>query len=298
MSHHTTDTSGSSPKDDDEELDAADATAQKRLIADFYSRIATSYDQVGPAVFSRFGELVVKVAGIHEGARVLDVGAGRGASLFPAAAAAGVTGQVVGIDLAPAMVEETARAIAQSGLTNAGIELMDAEHLTFVDASFDYVLCSFAYFFFPHLKRALAHFFRVLRPGGTLLLTTRGPHDEYWSWYERRLVATYQEYGLPLPLLGGEGHRDLSDLHTLLGQTGFTAIRDTPEEVEAIYADAGEWWAAKWSHGARRLLEQMPPEILPRFVAETQQQLAPLRKADGFHERWRIICVLGTRPLI
>jgi hypothetical protein len=30
-----------------------------------------------------------------------------------------------------------------------------------------------------------------------------------------------------------------------LERTGFTAIRDTPEEVEAIYADAGEWWAAK-----------------------------------------------------
>jgi ubiquinone/menaquinone biosynthesis C-methylase UbiE len=296
MSHHTADTSGGVPEGDLEEQDAADTVAQKRLIADFYSRVAASYDQVGPAVFSRFGELIVKVAGIHEGARVLDVGAGRGASLFPAAAAVGVTGKVVGIDLAPAMVKETARAIAESRLTNASIELMDAEHLTFVDASFDYVLCSFAYFFFPHLERALAHFFRVLRLGGTVLLTARGPEDEYWRWYERRLVATYQEHGLPLPLLGGGGHRDLSDLHSLLERTGFTALRDTPEEVEAIYADAGEWWAAKWSHGARRLLEQMPPEILPGFVSETQQQLAPLRQADGFHERWRIICIQGTRP--
>jgi phosphatidylethanolamine/phosphatidyl-N-methylethanolamine N-methyltransferase len=81
---------------------------------------------------------------------------------------------VLGIDLAPAMVEETELAIAESGLTNAGIELMDAEHLTFADASFDFVLCNFAYFLFSHLERALAHFFRVLRPGGTLLLTARG----------------------------------------------------------------------------------------------------------------------------
>jgi hypothetical protein len=41
-------------------------------------------------------------------------------------------------------------------------------------------------------------------------------------------------------------------------------------------------------------LSRTPPEMLPGFVAETQQQLAPLRQADGFHERWRIICVLCT----
>jgi O-methyltransferase/aklanonic acid methyltransferase len=249
-------------------------------------------------VFTRFGERVVQAAGIHEGAHVLDAGAGRGASLFPAAAAVGATGQVVGIDLAHSMVEETSRAIAAAGLTTARIQLMDAEDLQFADMSFDYVLCSFAYFFFPHLERALAEFFRVLRPGGTLLLTTRGPQDERWSWYERRLVAIYEEHGLPLPLLGGGGHRHLGELHTLVEHAGFTALHDTPEEVEAVYANADEWWAAKWTHGARRLLEQMPPDILPSFVTEVSEQLVSLRQADGFHEWWRIVCMSGTRPAL
>ena len=79
--------------------DTAD-DAEKQAIADFYSRVATSYDRVGPAVFDRFGEGVVKVAGVHAGARVLDVGAGRGASLFPASGVVGVSGRVEGFHVA------------------------------------------------------------------------------------------------------------------------------------------------------------------------------------------------------
>src|SRR5262249_2767645 len=146
--------------------------------------VAAAYDGVGPRVFARFGERSIAVAGIGEGARVLDVAAGRGANLFPAAAAVGAPGKVVGIDLAPEMVALTARAIVERGLTNATMLCMDAEALCFADASFDVVLCSFAYFLFPHLDRALAECARVLRTGGTLLLTTHGMTDEHWAWYD------------------------------------------------------------------------------------------------------------------
>jgi ubiquinone/menaquinone biosynthesis C-methylase UbiE len=268
---------------------------EKRAIADFYSRVVTSYDRVGPAVFARFGEGVVAVAGIPVGARVLDVGAGRGASLFPAAAAVGASGRVEGIDIAPAMVAETSQAIAAAGIANAGMQRMDGEHLAFADSSFDYVLCSFTYFFFSHLDRAFGQFYRVLSPGGMLLLTTRGAADERWSWYERNLVLTYQAHGLPLPALGGVGHRDRGELRELLARAGFADLREAPLEVEAVYADAEEWWAAKWTHGARRLLEMMPPELLRSFVAEVNERLPTMRQDDGFHEWWRIVCLLGTR---
>ncbi len=275
------------------------ATRQKREIAGFYSRVASRYDAVGPAVFARLGELVVALAGIpagiREGAQVLDVAAGRGANLFPAARAVGPTGRVIGIDIAPAMVEETTRALAERGLANAAMLRMDAEELTFADESFDVVLCSFAYFFFPHLERALAQFYRVLRPGGTLLLTAHGGTDERWQWYEDLLIAFYARHNLAWPLPVGGGHRPLGELRTMLIQVGFASVRVVPEAVEAVYADAEEWWAAKWTHGARRPLEAMPPNLLQAFVAEVNDHLAPLRLADGFHERWRVHCALGTK---
>jgi ubiquinone/menaquinone biosynthesis C-methylase UbiE len=275
-----------------------DAALHKRAIAGLYNRVAARYDAVGPAVFARFGERTVAVAGIRVGDRVLDVAAGRGANLFPAAAAVGETGRVVGIDLAEAMVEETARVIEERGLTNAAMLRMDAEDLTFADASFDALLCSFAYFFFPHLDRALGHFFRVLRPGGTLLLTAKGEADERWRWYEELLATTHERHNLPWPPTTGGGHRSLGELARLLATAGFGGLRQVPVEVDAVYTDEEEWWAAKWTHGARRPLEGMPPEILREFATEVEGRLGALRvrEAGGFHERWRIVCVVATKP--
>jgi ubiquinone/menaquinone biosynthesis C-methylase UbiE len=270
--------------------------AQKRATADLYDRVAASYDAVGPAIFARFGERVVAVAGIQAGDRVLDVGAGRGANLFPAAAVVGKTGEVVGIDIAAKMVEETRRTTAERGLANATMLCMDAEGLTFADASFDHVLCSFAYFFFPRLHHALAQFARVLRPGGALLLTAHGAADERWRWYEEEvLAATYMRNRLPWPPSVGGERRSLRDLAGLLARVGFAGVRHVPLEVEAVYADEAEWWAAKWTHGARRPLEAMPTEILRAFVTEVNERMATLREADGFHERWRIVCLLATK---
>jgi O-methyltransferase/aklanonic acid methyltransferase len=111
------------------------------------------------------------------------VAAGRGAVLFPAAERVGPRGRVVGVDLAPGMVDETQSAIARRGVANPEMRLMDAEALAFEDGSFDRVLCSFAVFWFPNLDRALDVMRRVLRPGGTVgFAFTRGA-DPRWSWY-------------------------------------------------------------------------------------------------------------------
>jgi O-methyltransferase / aklanonic acid methyltransferase len=58
---------------------------QKEQIADLYHRVAPDYGQVGPNFFAHAGRNMVEHIGMGEGARVLDVAAGRGANLFPAA---------------------------------------------------------------------------------------------------------------------------------------------------------------------------------------------------------------------
>lgn len=278
----------------DDDGDGA-AELQKARVAALYDRVAATYDRIGPAVFSRFGERVVEIAGIGPGARVLDVGTGRGANLFPAAERVGPMGAVVGIDIAAAMVDETTAAAAARGLHNVTVERMDAESLAFPDASFDYVLCSFAYFFFPHLDRALAEFHRVLRPGGVLALTAAGDPDERWRWYEELLNAFYTRHDLTHPALVGPGHRGASELATLLTDVGFNTPRAEQIEVEAVYAGEDEWWAARWTHSARRPLEAIPPELLQDFKAEVLARMMALKQMDGYHERWRIRCLLARK---
>lgn len=264
-------------------------------IAALYNRVAAEYGRVGPPVFAHFGRRLVELASIAEGAQVLDVAAGRGAVLFPAADRVGSAGRVVGVDLAEAMVRETTAEIARRGLTNAIMLQMDAESLAFPDASFDHVVCAFAIFFLD-VERALTEFRRVLRPGGMVAVTGATDGDERWRWYNDLLVAYRDRYGVALspPRRGASWQPD--ELPSLLARAGFVDIRETVEEAEITYAGEGEWWASKWTHGARYPLERMPPAVLERFKAEALERLHPLRRPDGFHERWRIRCVMGRRP--
>ena len=88
----------------------ADKTIAKREESlRVFNQAASMYDRIGPAMFSYFGQRLIDTAEIPNGANVLDVAAGRGALLFPAAARVGPTGHVTGIDFAPNMVRETAK---------------------------------------------------------------------------------------------------------------------------------------------------------------------------------------------
>ena len=82
-----------------------------------FSQAASTYDRIGPGIFSYFGQRLVDVAEIAAGANVLDVAAGRGALLFPAAAKVGPTGHVTAIDFSPDMVRETAKDIESRKLS-------------------------------------------------------------------------------------------------------------------------------------------------------------------------------------
>jgi O-methyltransferase / aklanonic acid methyltransferase len=274
----------------------------KANIAGLYNRVASSYGRVGPDPFAYAGRGLVEHIGINESARVLDVGVGRGANLFPAAEKVGPHGQVIGIDLAEQMLRETGAEIERRGLPNASVLLMDAEHLTFEDASFDYVLCGFAIFLFPHFEQALAEFLRVLRPGGTAGLTVRipgklgitvGRDGSLSRWYSKLISEYHERYHFPLS--GGGARLDLAELPTYLAQAGFVNVEVLEEQTEFIYADAQQWWDAKWTHGTRYSLEHMTPEVLAQFKAEVFARLAEEQKPDGIHEEWNLRYVIGIR---
>src|SRR5689334_8191005 len=89
-----------------------------------FSQSAKIYDRIGPQIFSYFGKRLVDLAGLRSGDRVLDVAAGRGALLFPAAVTVGPTGHVTAIDFSPDMVRETAHDIASQKLSQAEVHQM------------------------------------------------------------------------------------------------------------------------------------------------------------------------------
>lgn len=265
----------------------------KASITRLYNQVAPRYGRVGPDPFAMAGERLVRRVGIVEGSRVLDVAVGRGANLFPAAERVGHMGRVVGIDLAETMLLETAADIQRRALPQANVMRMDAERLEFEAESFDVVLCGFALFLFPHLDQALSEFSRVLRDGGALGITLGHHTDALSHWYGERLTDLAERYQFPLNASGRVA--DLSTLPTQLARAGFVAVRELYEPMNVVYADAQQWWDAKWTHGTRYSLEHMPPSVLWQFKAEVFARLRDERQPDGIHEAWALRFILATR---
>lgn len=264
-------------------------SARKTLIADVFDRAALLYVQL--EFFHRYGRRLVERAEIIGGMKVLDVGTGRGAVLFPAAERVGLRGQVIGIDVSPTMIEQTAAEIQRRALKNAQVQRMDAEHLEFSNASFDRVLAGFALMFFPRFWRALAEIHRVLRPSGRIGVTTWGRGDPRWDWYYE-LRRTYQ---LPVKLMTQLLDKP-DELEASLKQAAFTDIQVVAEEMDVVYPDEEAWWTMKWSVAERATLEQMAPAVLEKFKAEVFSRLQALKQPDGFHELDQVLYTLATKP--
>jgi O-methyltransferase / aklanonic acid methyltransferase len=266
--------------------------AKKQQIAEYFSGIVAPDYGVDARFFPAMGRRLVERAHNPAGARVLDVAAGRGAILFPAAEQVGAHGQVIGIDLAEAMVRATAAEIDRLGLTNVEMRQMDAEQLELDGATFDGVLCGFALFFFPQLDRALAEFYRVLKPGGKFGATTFGETDERLEWYEQLLTA----YKISRPIPVTQPLEKPAELEAALNRTGFTGIQIIAEDYDSVYANEEEWWSRLWASGDRKVLQQLEAPVLERFKIEAFDQIQAFKRPDGIHRPYRVLFTLANKP--
>jgi O-methyltransferase / aklanonic acid methyltransferase len=256
--------------------------AYKEYVSQTFNRIASSYDRVGPRFFSYFGNRLVELAGVCNGASVLDVGCGRGAILFPAAEKVGASGKVIGIDIADTMLQQTANDIENLGIENASVCNMDAEALHFPDTSFDFVLCGFGLYEFYDLDTALSEAFRVLKSSGVFAASLWGRNvDLRWDGF-RNIVKSYRSHLKPAPEAKNVPRlREPADIEAVLLKAGFTNIQTVVEEKEFYFKDVDEWWAFEWSHGNRFLWERMEPPILEQCRSELFEFVGQQKQESG-----------------
>ena len=268
-------------------------------IVGVFSRAAATYDRIGPQFFAHFGQRLVERAHLTPGADVLDVAAGRGAVLFAAAQQVGPSGRVWGIDLSADMVRETLADIHRAGWQQVTMQQMDAEQLDFPAAAFDRVLCGLAVWFFPQPHRALHEFFRVLRPGGRVGLTTWADDCPFLTWCRKELTASLPPKAPPA---AGSPEAPRFDtparLEVALQQAGFIDIHITMEEADFVYTQDEDWWLSLWSHGMRGRLERLEAPVLAQVKTDMLHKVRVLKQADGIHTLFRAFCAVGTKPVL
>ncbi len=134
-----------------------------------YDRWAPIYDLVFNLPFQpgRRAATAAAVAAAGQKGEILVVGVGTGLELplLPK------TSRVTGIDLSRPMLDVARRRVARQGLAQVhALTEMDAQALTFDDASFDAALAPFVLSVVPDPARTLDEMCRVTRPGGELVL--------------------------------------------------------------------------------------------------------------------------------
>ena len=249
----------------------------KDLFPAIFSRHAEAYDRRLDQVMSR-GEArgrqrVIDLVAGRPGMRILDLACGPGNLTRRLARSVAPGGEVVGVDLAPGMIE-----VARSrAIPHARFELMDIEELAFPDASFDAATCGHGLQFVPHLDRALGEARRVLRPGTKFAASvpvgapSQGVQDMLDLVMARHLPAA------PRAVDQGATRETVSDPKTFAAAAagaGFAEARiETIDEtvrwesVEQLVALFTSWWDC----AAR--LERLTEEQQAAFIDDALETL-------------------------
>ena len=140
-----------------------------------YTAAADHYLLPALGFWDRWGAATVARLPLSPGDAVLDVCCGAGASALPAARAVAPTGSVVGLDLADPLLALARQRAATLGLSNVSFRHCDATTTQLESSSFDAVVCVFGVFFAADMPAFVGEMWRLVRPGGTLAITTWGP---------------------------------------------------------------------------------------------------------------------------
>ena len=243
--------------------------------------------------------LMLDVARVGPGSRVLDIAAGDGDQSLLAAQRVGPSGYVLATDIAPKLVAIAGRVFQEAGLKNAEARTMDAEALSVEDASFDAVICRLGLFFLPNLSKALLEIRRVLKPEGRIAAVVFSTPDKN-PFFSVPISVIRNRAQLPPPLPGQPGPFSLGApgvLQDAFAKAGFRYVETHYVEAPLHMASAAE--CVQFERESFGALQQMLAGVneAERELAwrEIERQFAKYEGPDGFESPCEVIVGVGVK---
>jgi ubiquinone/menaquinone biosynthesis C-methylase UbiE len=246
---------------------------------------AGAFDEVADTIADVHATVIEALSPVP-GERYLDIACGTG-RVCELADAAGAT--VVGIDLAPGLIEVAKRRAEERGLS-IEYHVGDAEQLDLADASFDVVSSTFGLMFAPTQEAAASELARVTKPGGRIALANWTPGGRVGDMF--RIQGSFAPVPPPsVPVLWGteERCRELLD----------DAFELTFErKLNHWEYPSGEW---AWEFMSTRfgptvtLLEMLPQDRAEAFRDAMVAYGETARQGDHIVDEREYLLVRGTR---
>jgi ubiquinone/menaquinone biosynthesis C-methylase UbiE len=219
--------------------------------------------------FRPWTAVLLAEAALRSGERVLDLATGTGIVAHEVAPLVGTHGQVVAVDVNPAMLTVAQTVQAPPGAVIQWYE-GDASHLPLPDTSIDVVLCQQGLQYFPDRPTAAAEVRRVLAPGGRAVFAV-------WRSLEHNPVqmalnaAAQRRLGVPamaMPFSLG----DAGAVQTLFELAGFAEVAITPRMLVVVFPSRAQY--------VRRNIESLSAVVPELGAMDGAERTALARKID------------------
>ena len=270
-----------------------DAKLQRRVQRYGWDKAAPDYERFWAAQLEPAQNLLLTLADIRGGERVLDVACGTGLVSMRAASATGPGGQVVGVDISEGMVERAREEAAGRGIPHVTFQRMDAEALDVPDARFDVAICALGLMYVPDPLRALQEVHRVIAPGGRAVAAVWGARKQC-GWAEIFPIVDSRVKSDVCPMFFQLGTGDT--LARTFLEAGFTNTRTERIATVLSYESEEQAIGAAFAGGPvamaySRFDEPTRQEAHAEYVAS----IAAFRRGTGYDVPGEFVVVRGER---
>jgi len=191
-------------------------------------------------VSHRFGQMAIERLDLAAGQRVLDIGCGSGPTTLALAAEVGPDGEVIGADIAPAMLAAATERAADAGMRNVRFVAADMQVDDLGVGLFDAAFSQFGVMFFADPVEAFSNIRRAIHPGGPIAFACWQPiFSNEWMLVPGSAVVTVTGSLPSMPGPGEPGPFSLSEpgrIEEVLGAAGFTHVEVVAHDEVVVLA--------------------------------------------------------------